>query len=326
MNKRSLRMRFTALFLLACSSMASASNAQNAVPVRKPEPPIAGVEHVLIISIDGLRPDRMLICDAPVLRGLLKEGAYTMWARTIVPAITLPAHASMLTGVNERKHGIEWNRDLPLKEPVYPRVPTIFEMAAKAGCTTAMIAGKSKFSALNKPGTINHVFVPDEYEPDSTKANGSNSVVLERAVSIIEKHKPALTFVHLPDVDVIGHQEGWGSPGQSAVIEQTDADVGKVFAALDRAGIREKTIVIVTADHGGAGRTHGQTDFDDMRSRHIPWIITGPGVRASFDLTQVQPLQVSVMDTAATSLWLLGLLVPPNLDGKPVKAAFVDAK
>lgn len=301
--------RFLALALLAT---ATAGYSQSPVPYAKPQRPIPAIEHIVIISIDGLRPDRALLANMPTLRGLVHGGAYTFWAKTTAVSITLPSHTSMLTGVNPRKHGIEWNDDLPLSRPVYPKVPTVMELAAKAGYETAMISGKSKFNTLNKPGTITYAFV-------SAEEKGSNVVVVAEAVKIIEAHRPALTFVHLPDVDNVGHEKGWGSRDQLAAIEKTDTQLAQILAALDRANMRGSTFVVLTADHGGAGITHGP---DDPRSRHIPWIVTGPGVRENFDLTQIAALDVRTEDTCATACWLLGLALAPNLDGRPVREAF----
>ena len=114
----------------------------------QPARPIPAVHRVLIISVDGLRPDCLLLAHAPAMRSLIATGAYTFWARTTAVSITLPSHASMLTGVVPQKHGVDWNRDLPLPG-VYPLKPTLFEMAATAGYQSAMVAGKSKFSCFN---------------------------------------------------------------------------------------------------------------------------------------------------------------------------------
>jgi predicted AlkP superfamily pyrophosphatase or phosphodiesterase len=285
---------------------------QSASPVAKPQRPIPAIEHVVIISFDALRPDLALLADMPNLRSLLKQGAYTFWAKTTAVSVTLPSHTSMLTGVIPFKHGIEWNRDLPLKEPIYPSVPTIFEMATKAGYSTAMVTGKSKFSALAKPGTVNWLAIPDA-------AKTNNEVVIANAVKFIETKKPDLLFIHFPDLDTVGHAKGWGSPEQLACIEKTDRQLGELLAALDRAGLRASTFMIVTADHGGAGKTHGA---DDPRSRHIPWIAVGPGVRKNFDLTTSATLEVRTEDTCATACYLLGLPQAPYFDGHPVMLAF----
>ena len=303
---------FLSLALLFCFSSLSVLGQVGGVPVTKPQRPLPAIEHVVLISIDGLRPDRALLADMPTLRSMLKNGTYTFWAKTTAVAVTLPSHTSMLTGVIPYKHGIEWNHDLPLSEPVYPAVPTIFEMAVKSGYTTALIAGKSKFSALNKPGTVTYPVIP-------SAAGVSNEQVIDAAVKVIEAHKPDLIFIHFPDVDSTGHGKGWGSAEQLASIEKTDTQLAKVFAALDHVGIREKTFVLVTADHGGAGRSHGA---DDPRSRHIPWIVVGPGVRKNFDLTSFAALEVRTEDTCATACYLLGLPQRPYFDGHPVMAAF----
>src|SRR4051794_11579999 len=98
--------------------------------------PVANVDHVVIISIDGCRPDVLLRNDTKNVRALYTGGAYTFWAKTTAVSITLPSHVSMLTGVNPRKHGIEWNRDMPFFKELYPNVPTIFYYAKRYGYTT----------------------------------------------------------------------------------------------------------------------------------------------------------------------------------------------
>jgi Uncharacterized proteins of the AP superfamily len=308
-------MKWVAWILMASVSVTVAT-AQFVPTVSKPERPIPAIERVVIISVDGLRPDRALLADMPVLRGMLREGAYTFWAKTTAVAITLPSHTSMVTGVSPARHGISWNSDLPLSEQVYPRVPTLMEMAKNAGYTTAMVAGKSKFTSLQKPGTLTYSFVP---APNT----GGNEIVVSEAVKLIEEQKPEVLFLHFPDVDGAGHGKGWGSPEQTAAIEKTDTHLGEVLAALERAGLRESTLVILSADHGGAGLTHGA---DDPRSRHIPWIASGPGVRKGFDLTRVAKLQVNTEDTCSTACYVLGLPQQPYFEGKPVYEAFVEAK
>jgi predicted AlkP superfamily pyrophosphatase or phosphodiesterase len=285
--------------------------------VALPSRPLPAVEHVLIISVDGLRPDCALRAEMPTLRRLMAEGAYTFWAKTTAVSVTLPSHTSMLTGVVPVKHGIAWNKEMPFREPVYPAVPTVLEMATQAGYDTALIGGKAKLSTLNKPGTVAHVFLP------APKQTASDAIVATEAVKIIEADKPGLAFIHFPDVDAVGHAKGWGSPEQLAACANLDRQLARLCAALDHAGIRGSTVIIVSADHGGAGLTHGA---DDVRSRHIPWIISGPGIRRDYDLTREAALEVRTEDTCATACYLLGLPQKDYFDGKPVYAAFAPAK
>jgi arylsulfatase A-like enzyme len=331
--------RFRWLALVLVVATATVALAQAPAPITRPQRPIPEIEHVMVIGIDGLRPDRLLLADAPTLRGLMKGGAYTMWARTTALAVTLPSFTSMMTGVNPRKHGVDWDRELPFSIPVYAKTPTIFEMAAGAGYVTAMAAGKSKFSALDKPGTIAHAFYPKveldvvvaaEGQPATSepgrafakKEKVTDDVVIAESVKIIESFRPNFLFIHLPQVDTVGHDKGWGSAAQLEQIGKTDALVAQILSAVERAGLRESTLVMVSADHGGAGLTHGP---DDERSRQIPWIASGPGVRKNFDLTQSAALVVRTEDTCATACWLLGLPQLPNFDGKPIYEAFEKA-
>lgn len=279
-----------------------------ATPPAATAPRPARLHRAMIVSIDGLRPDCLLRADAPNLRGLMNRGSFTMWAWTTDMATTLPSHVSMLTGVPPSKHGITWNSDRPLRARVDPSRPTLFELAHAAGYTTAMIAGKSKFHGLEKPGTLDWSFVP-------LLPATSDDVVTDRAVRMIEEHEPQVLFVHLPNVDTAGHDRGWGSDPQLAAIATADRCVGRLLAALEARRLLDSTFVLVSADHGGAGTSHGAGDW---RSRFIPWIAAGPGVRRNQDLTTIADLEVRTEDTFATACDLLGLPIPEGTDGRPV--------
>ncbi len=275
--------------------------------------PARGVAHVVVISVDGLRPDVALRATMPNLRSLMDTGAFTFWAKTTALSVTLPSHTSMITGYVPEKHGVNWNSDLPSRKGVYPKKPTVLELATRAGLVTAMVAGKSKFATLNRPGTITHVFVPE-----SVNSSVDDETVTAHAVEMISRYQPGLLFIHYPGVDQAGHSIGWGSNEQLAAASGIDVQLGKVLQALAVAGLRDNTAIIVSADHGGAGRNHGP---NDTRSRHIPWILAGPGVKHGFDLTQIDAREVRTEDTAATVCYLLGLQCG-KLDGNPVLEAF----
>ena len=268
--------------------------------------PVPQIKRALIISVDGLRPDVLLRADAPRIRGMVDSGSFTFWARSTVYSLTLPTHVSLLTGVIPEAHGIVWNGDLPLTQPIYSRVPTLFELAGKAGYSTACITGKGKFDVVDKPGTIDFTYFPDESKTDA-------KTVTVKAMEVLKQHRPDVTFVHLPDVDVVGHANGWGSPEQLAAIHDVDACVGQILDTLAELKLADETVVILTADHGGAGRQHGSEDF---RSRHIPWIITGPGIRKNYDLTNNRDLSVEVYDTFSVVTKLLAIPVAKKVNGK----------
>jgi predicted AlkP superfamily pyrophosphatase or phosphodiesterase len=272
--------------------------------------PVEAIDRVLIISIDGLRPDLLLRAFMPRVRGLCFGGSYTFWAETTPEAYTLPCHVSMLTGVSSEKHGVTWNDYI---EESYPNVPTLFEVARQAGYSTAMATGKMKFVVLTKPGTLDHFFLPPD-EPVSDRD------VAAQAEKLLREHQPQVMFVHLPGTDEAGHKYGWGSREQIAAIELADEAVGLILAVVTDLKLTDSTLVILTSDHGGAATDH---KMNDPRSHFIPWIASGPGIRADFDLTQVDR-RIRIEDTFATACAVLGIDPGDEGEGKPVLEILVE--
>jgi predicted AlkP superfamily pyrophosphatase or phosphodiesterase len=260
-------------------------------------------EHVFIISFDGGKPAVMKESQMPVLQSLLKKSAYTWHAQTIFPSLTLPSHTSMLTGVQPDKHHVLWNDWDPGQGQI--PVPTIFSLAKQKKLSTAMFVGKEKLAHLNLPNSLNTYSMP-AYECKQ---------VAQTAADYILKNKPNLCFIHFADSDGAGHMYGWGSAQQKQAFASEDQALNTVLDAIDKAGIQDSSVIILSADHGGHDRTHGSNSAEDM---NIPWIVSGKGVKPNPDLKN----SVSTCDTAATALWLLDVPLPKNFDGKPVTEAF----
>ena len=265
--------------------------------------------HVVVFSIDGCRPDALLRADAPNVRDLMKRGSFSFWARTTDIAITLPSHTSMMTGVPPEVHGILVNEEKPGQPIPYPAVPTLFEVAKAKGYTTALFSTKRKFDTLARPGSVDWSFIARE----STSPDDLG--IATKAAAAIREHKPGVTMVHMGNCDIVGHSMGWGSEAQLAAISQADKGVGMVVQAIHDAGMDDDTLIIMTSDHGGAGRQHGA---NDMRSRYIPWIAVGPGVRQNYDLTLSRDLYPRTEDTFATACYFLAIPIPENVVGHPV--------
>lgn len=294
------------LIFVMLSSLA-VSHAQTTQPAK----------HVLIISVDGLRPDLFLRAETPNIHSLFKGGSFSFWAKTTPSSVTLPSHVSMLTGVIPEVHGIMWNGDLPLSKPVYPNVPTLFQLAKKNGYTTSMVAGKSKFNVLDVPGSIDFKFVTADNKTEDIH-------VAREAVEILRSNQPEVMFVHFAGPDNVGHAKGWGSPEQIAAIEVADACIGQLLETLKVINRTKTTYILLSADHGGAGRTHGP---DDPRSRTIPWILYGPGVRKNYDLTLLgREVDIHTYDTFATVCSILGIKPEKRIEGKVVVQAFENAE
>lgn len=265
-------------------------------PPPPPPPPIAP-QRVVIISEDGLRPDVISEELTPRHMALLAEGARAKSAETIPQSDTLPSHASMLSGVGAREHGLWWNSYK--SDRGFIHVPTIFSAAHDNGLSTAMIVGKPKLKHIASPGTVDH------YERPSYLCGG----VAKRAGQYFVKAKPDLMFVHFSDPDENGHSHGWMSPEYKKSVRASDKCLAKLLAAIDGSGLADSTLVIVTADHGGHGKKH--SDGHVAVDREIPWIVRGPGVGRGVLLDE----DVKTVDTAATTLAALGLPALPNMRG-----------
>lgn len=117
-----------------------------------PPTPAPHASRVLILSIDGLRPDAISLAPMPNLLALMQTSAYTLHAQTIHPSSTLPAHASMLVGVCPSKHGVDWNDYLP-KEG-FALGTDLFDLAHAAGMQTVMHVGKEKLQQITEPSSL----------------------------------------------------------------------------------------------------------------------------------------------------------------------------
>jgi len=273
----------------------------------RPTPAGAVTSHVIIVSIDGLRPDAIHAFEARTLQRLVQEGAWSLTAETIYPSKTLPSHTSMLTGLTPEQHGILWNTDRTAIHGVV-QVPTIFEIARAHGFGTAAFFSKAKLRHLQKPGSLDHAQAPRGLEAMPATRT------VEDAARYMRFRRPNLMFVHIAEPDVAGHTFGWMGSAYRAAVRRADGAVAGVVAAADAAYGRGGYALIITADHGGSGHDHGSDHADDMR---IPWIAWGAGV-----LPGEIRAQVRTMDTAATALWLLGIAPPPALSGSAVASAF----
>jgi len=261
-----------------------------------PGAPVGGAK-VVIISVDGLRPDAIFAAPAPHMQGQACRGGYIWQARTVLPSLTLPSHASMLSGVTPEVHGIFHDDDLPGRGGIM--VPTVLSVAHQAGRRVVVVVGKEKMAQLAPAGTR------DVYRWIGGTDGEVVDAALTEAVAGFD-----LLFVHLPEVDYVGHLQGWMSRAYLAQVRATDQAVGRLLA-----GLPPEATIILTADHGGAGYGHGSASVSDMS---IPWIITGPGVTAGHAL--LPPVQT--LDTAATAAFVLGVQLPANVTGRPVAQAW----
>lgn len=265
--------------------------------------------NVVLVSIDGLRPDAIARFAAPTLQRLIREGSYSLSARTIIPSSTLPSHTSMLSGEPPEQHGVFWNNVLSAKTDVV-EFSTVFSVARAHGYRTAAFFSKAKFGALQRPGTLDY-----SQAPGGWFGRWSSERTMGDVRGYLSKERPNLLFVHLSDPDRAGHSSGWMSGAYGRAVHDADAALGALVVAADAAYGQGNYSLLVTADHGGHAYGHGTSDPQDVT---IPWIAWGRGVSAGM----LKDVTIETYDTAPTILWLLGVREPQEWDGSPIVEAF----
>jgi len=272
------------------------------------------VKHVFIISFDQGNPDLIQQTEMPTFHQMATQGARTWNAYTIIPSLTLPSHTSMLTGVGPQAHQVLWNDYNPTNGLV--KVPTIFSLAKERGLKTAMFVGKEKFKHLELPGSVDALVWP---QPDDDAKSVAKAFAAE-----VGELKPNLSFIHFRDPDTVGHKFGADAPEKVQALKDCDEALKIIMDAITAAGLRNQSVVILTADHGSHnskdrnGKKIGVHNTTQPADVIIPWVVWGKGVKKDFDVTA----SVVQYDTAATALWLLRVPLPEAFWGRPVTSAF----
>src|SRR5690606_15638858 len=134
-------------------------------------------------------------------------------------------------------------------------------------------------------------------------------------VDMLKEHKPMFSFLHLDHVDHAGHHDGHGTELYYQSVARADSLIGQVLDAVKFVGLEKKTLVIITADHGGIAYGHVGTTLEEAE---IAMILYGAGVKQGYEI----PEQAVTYDLAATIAFALQIDPPYVWTGRPLKSAF----
>ena len=269
------------------------------------------IKHVVLIGVDGMGAYAFKKAQLPVMQSMMANGSWSLEARSVLPSSSAANWASMNMGAGPELHGFTtWGSkspDMPSRVlDEYGMFPSIAGLLRKS-------RPQSEIGFIYEWDGIGYLFPKAAVNKDQ---HCDGDIALTKAVvEYIESKKPDFLFVHLHDVDSVGHTVGHDTPEYYASVERTDAHIGEILQSIKRAGIEDETLVLVTADHGGIKKGHGSTTMVEMQ---IPWIVTGPGIRKNH---QVQE-SIMTFDTAATIAAALKLKAPQVWIGRPVRSIF----
>nr|WP_246388435.1 ectonucleotide pyrophosphatase/phosphodiesterase [Novosphingobium fluoreni] len=241
---------------------------------------------VLMISLDGLRPDDVTQAQArgikvPQLRALMQEGAYASGVVGVLPTLTYPSHTTLITGAAPARHGVSNNLTFDPQARNQQgwywyasdiRVPTLWQIAHSAGLKTANLhwpvsvgadgidanlpqiwrtgtADDAKLmAALATPGLLPRLEAQLSPYVQGIDETVEGDAARVKFAQALLADRPALTTVYLAGIDHEEHRSGPGSPAAIATIEKTDALVGDLVSAARKA-MPDVTVVVVS-DHG----------------------------------------------------------------------------
>ena len=243
-----------------------------------------GVRHVVLVSIDGLRPEFYRgDFDTPTLKTLAREGASAQAVESVYPSVTYAAHASIVTGVRPWKHGIfanttwsergstrDWHwyaKDL--------RARTLWQAARDKGLKVAItywpvsvgaqadwVLGEiwdpdqtrtvERLTAAATPGLLVELSlalgIPKERIAEDRAA--IDTFVSKAAAYVFRRYKPDLQLVHLINVDETQHRYGRDGAEVREAVRRQDENVARIRRGIEDSGLADRTMLLVVGDHG----------------------------------------------------------------------------
>lgn len=274
----------------------------------------------------------------PTLQQLASEGAYARRVRSVFPALTYPAHTTLVTGALPARHGVCHNRPFEsggqsgrwLWEASHIRVPTLWEAVRAAGGRTATVScpvtvgaeidwnlpdvrpldGSDPMAPIREATTPPELF--EELEREATGVLRGENFSIARlaredrvgaiAAYLFERYRPALLLVHCIGTDHVQHQLGRDNPMTRRAVGAADRAIGQVLESVERLGLRDRTAFVLTGDHGSAG-IHSQLRpnvwLAAARAREVVES-QPPGIRGLVRVVTREELDVLGADPAAS--------------------------
>ena len=298
--------------------------AAHASSTSKPSAPSQGPpEHVILFVLEGFGQDSLKGGAMPTLSKLVKDGAATWSATGVNPALRLPTMASLVTGMPVEKHGITWN--VFEFSRGYSRSPSMFDyLDLSGGRDSAIFYMDESLYQLARPEVYTDYQLCGALRPECRS---------EKIVSYIRQYfqkatsghgyghailsVPHLLVVHLPEAGRAGVAHGWNSKEYRQALQAVDTAMKSVLEVFKEHGLSNRTTVLVTALSGPGTDLSGE-EPTTTGTPTVPWIASGVGIKHG----QVIHQPVSIIDTGATVMRILGLETHTEWESKAVEEIF----
>jgi len=281
----------------------------------------------LILTLDTTCPEALGCYGGPAgltpnLDRLAREGVRFEMARAVAP-LTLPAHASIFTGLYPPRHSVRRNGETVLPGAAHTLAEAARERGFQTGAFVAAVVLAPEFGLAQGFERYDAPATPADVEEHLAASRPADEVA-ERALSWLrarERGRPFFLWLHFydPHFPYAPPEAARARAGGDAYLGEVaamDAAIGRVLGELEREGVLDDTLVAALADHGeGRGRhgeeTHGAFVFES--TLRIPMLVRLPA-RAHAGERVAEPVsQVDLYPLVAAEL---GLPLAPELDGR----------
>jgi arylsulfatase A-like enzyme/Flp pilus assembly protein TadD len=251
----------------------------------------ASAPNVVLVTIDTLRADHVGAYghadgETPTIDRLAREGVLALDAVVQVPQ-TRPSHASIFTGRYPYEHGIRDNYSKPLA----PGTPTIASVLRGQGWDTAAFIGAypvSRPSGLDQGFAVyDDPFAAGDDTTRQARTERRAKEVVDRALAWLEKPRPGPFFAwvhlfdpHAPYEAPEPYRKRHAASPYDGEVAYADAQLGRIVSWLDSRGLRGRTLLVVTSDHGEGLGEHGEDEhmlFVYDSTLRVPLVLSWPG-------------------------------------------------
>ena len=288
---------------------------------KKNNQPFPSDIHVVLIGFDGWGSYSVEKADMPILKQMMKDGSWTLKKRSVLPSSSAANWASMFMGASPEIHGYtQWNSQKPEipsavmgKNGIFPTISQILHAQhenAEIGlfCNWSVIKYIADSQSINK---VVHFPVKNLEE----KYQGMTKLVDDYII----KKKPTLCTIVYDFPDYYGHSSGFDSSEYYQSLKDLDRCLESIIMATKEADIYDRTIFIVTSDHGGNEKKHGGKTLKEMET---PFVIFGSNIKKGYEIKEF----MIQFDVAATIAYIFGLDTPQVWIGRPVLSVFEEER
>ncbi len=276
---------------------------------------------MLLVTVDTLRADRVTASLAPNLTRLGATGHVFRTAYAHAP-LTLPSHASILTGLLPPAHGVRGNGAFRLDNPHLTLAERLHQRGYRTGAFVGAFVLDSRFGLGQGFERYSGVADDRAFAADFGFVERRAPEVLNPAADWILNpsvpNQPWFAWVHVFDPHAPYDAPGAAQAGYDGEVRFVDRALGEFLDRLDRGGALARTMVILTADHGEGLGEHGETThglFTYDATMRVPLVIAGPQLGAG-----VHETPAALIDLVPTALDVLGLPADPALPGRSLRS------